>query len=71
VFASGLAAFSGLTQSDEAAAAAKSPGISANIGVYLKLPARVDPALVRAQLPLVSQQFQKSIGAGSHDLDLN
>jgi putative ABC transport system permease protein len=68
VFASGLAAFSGLTL--EAAAAAKSPGISANIGVYLKLPARVDPALVRAQLPLVSQQFQKSIGAGNHELDL-
>ncbi|MEA3180460.1 MAG: putative transport system permease protein [Gammaproteobacteria bacterium] len=68
VFSSGLAAFSGLTQFDEKASKGKAQGIGADIGVYLELTPRVDPALARSQLLSATREFLESIGG--HDLDL-
>jgi putative ABC transport system permease protein len=68
VFASGLAAFSGLRQFDDAAAAGREKGISANIGAYLKLPPGTAVEQVESRLPRAVQDFEASIGA--QDLDL-
>ena len=70
-FAAGRAEFSALARFDAAAAAAKgSDGLSANIGLYLKLPAGTNVAEVKAQLPRVSREFLQSIG-GTADFILN
>jgi putative ABC transport system permease protein len=69
VFASSLAAYSDLTQSDRADTEKK--GVSANVSAYLKLPPGVDIAQIRSQLPAAVHDFKAWVGGPDLDLQMN